>query len=555
MFDGKGANLAKQVLGVLGMSNKEVGMLAKSFGQMKQMGGSGGLASILGGVGPWMAIGAAISGVVWLLGEAERKAGEFNERIAGFDFGINDKSVEQIQAKIDGDKHALSIKADVQLEMQIESDEIKKKLEKAFDDDKVTRKEGKAISKALSEAIVADIDAAQTDVETRVKSFETWLSTLKVEGSPSLDEGLAESVVASMQSETSNLIAELESAQEQAEALRIAIQGKSLSMVEAEVAQLETLLDRIAEIRTELKLAGDEAAVAAEASVKLIKAGKGTETEFATAVAAAKVEFDAKMAETKATAAENLAAAYAMVASVDEGNKEALEKASAALEATRAMNDSAIAAVTSNYAQNIQEMFDGIAQQYPEAAASLERVVQQYDLMAILQAGAPTAADAKALMGEYDLVADAIKNSFAMFGQDGKGLEEMLFGDSLANMDNKAIVEKLVAGLESGDIDLENMAGFENFGENLMDALKLNIEEGLENIEGNPMLDMLAAMFESGDLDMLEDLDLGNLSGVLEGMFKALDFQQAFEEEGRNGMLGLTAGIQDGAEGAAGAAT
>lgn len=214
---------------------------------------------------------------------------------------------------------------------------------------------------------------------------------------------------------------------------------------------------------------------------------------------------------------------------------------------------SATAGAKQRYTQNISDLYNGMIDQYPELAAQLKRASKQYDLMATLQEASNFEWDSP----EYPTMTWEQREAFDAQKQvDWNNLMKGMYTQAfdLGYMkDYGYTLDQILADVDSGNM---NNSGW-MFA--LQDSVLGGLKESVQSISDNPV----AVSFLQSILDnpaIMENLDMSQLSGALDGIVEALDWKKAMETATENGDANnfgayLTQGLADGITGSTGVAT
>ena len=176
-----------------------------------------------------------------------------------------------------------------------------------------------------------------------------------------------------------------------------------------------------------------------------------------------------------------------------------------------------ISAAQQSYSTAISDLFNGMAQQYPEAAKQLETAAQQYDLMATIQ---------EAFRFDWDAYADE-----AAAEADWNGLMKSMYSQAFdlgymseSGYDTK---ERLMWAVDN--MFMNNGGWIDTLNERV--AGDLTTAAG--NLSENPLADYIATILSSDTVT--ENLDFSAIDGAFDGIIGLLDFTQAAQKAVENG--------------------
>ena len=272
-----------------------------------------------------------------------------------------------------------------------------------------------------------------------------------------------------------------------------------------------------------------------------VEMGYGTNSMYANALVYQAAEFEEQY-ETVANdySARIAEATQKIIDAEDEATKGYWLKQVETLEAESA---AATGAVKKAYTENISSLYNGMVSQIPGFAQQMERAASQYDFMGVLMD-----------IGNFDWDAFADQDQAeAAWDARMKNMYSRAF--DLGYMENAGYETKehLMNAYETGFMN--NAAWIDM----LYDSVLADMLTSVQSISDNP----LANTWLQSILDnpvLMENLDLTNLTGAMDGIFKALDFKSAMEQAGEAGdpnSFGdyLMQGLADGITGSQGTAT
>lgn len=208
-----------------------------------------------------------------------------------------------------------------------------------------------------------------------------------------------------------------------------------------------------------------------------------------------------------------------------------------------AMNEE-VATKRALYSEKVSELFNGMAAQYPEAKAAMEKASEQYDLLAGMEF----------LNNFHSFMPEDLDAYGKMTAEQQQAMEDAYYAPYREIQDqvlrglidqgylNKTY-EQAVSELANGTPWMTMINGLEK---QVMDDMTGNVQ----TISDNPVL---AGFLQSiiSDESVLQNLDFTALDGALDGIVEALDFKNAFDQAAANGNVNefgsyLVQGLADG---------
>lgn len=176
-----------------------------------------------------------------------------------------------------------------------------------------------------------------------------------------------------------------------------------------------------------------------------------------------------------------------------------------------------ISAAQQSYSTAISDLFNGMAQQYPEAAKQLETAAQQYDLMATIQ---------EALRFDWDAYADEAAGE-----ADWDGLMKSMYSQAfdLGYMSESGYDTKEQLMWAVDNMFMNNMGWIDTLNERVVGDLTT----AAGNLSENPLTDYIATILSSDTVT--ENLDFSAIDGAFDGIIELLDFTQAAQKAVENG--------------------
>lgn len=465
------------------------------------------------------------------------------------------KITDAVQSGYDAAKLKIQLETDEDTAVQ----EITDKIDAAFADGKLTKKEGNALGKDLK----TYIDEAKGIAEEYVASGGANASI--VEGiTGSLDETYAEY-----------------------EALVKKITTPGYKATAEETERLKTLVETLLNLRTQLQEATSEALLLQQAKARKVKLGVGTSDDFSAAASYEAETYQSKVAK----AQDKLNSDNAQF----EANIQQAEADLANGEITRQEFNSALeviaddqAAATAEYTETVKQaaedyntetaaLYAGMAKANPEAAAALQNLAALRDRFVEVNAGLETLSSLdfssedtlskvselyKAVLG-VDMTDEqkqgilsainpeyAVKDLLSALGS--KVADELSTytpeqAQNIANIYGKLLgMNVTVSDLSSVDPSmLASLSGF-------VTALKAKLSDELSKVDtsddalqNNPMATYLQTLWDTGAFDTL---DVTKATGALASALKSSDLLENMKDVGDYMVGGTLVGIGKAAE-------
>lgn len=255
-----------------------------------------------------------------------------------------------------------------------------------------------------------------------------------------------------------------------------------------------------------------------ENTVAAVEFGYGTNDMYGTALAYEAAKANAQINQTASEYAEKMNAVQnEMVQAAADGKFDLADAKKAELEALRNTLNSELDLIKSDYTKKLSSIFDGMASQYPEAASALTDAAEKYDVLRLFAEQKqlnPT--DNPLFDQQYEAYSKALAKS---------AWDSGFFADTFGGYSN---FESFYSDFGSGV--LGNIGLFmEDYRNQVMEEMKNN----LQTLSDNPVLSAWLSSMLS-DPSITENMDVTQLTGQLEGIFKLLDFKQAIDAAGDN---------------------
>lgn len=209
-----------------------------------------------------------------------------------------------------------------------------------------------------------------------------------------------------------------------------------------------------------------------------------------------------------------------------------------------AMNEE-VATKRALYSEKVSELFNGMATQYPEAAAAMERASEQYDLLAGME-----------YLNNFEpFFPDDLDAYGKLTGEQQQAMEDAYYKPYLEMQDK--VLRGLAESGYLGDMSYEEAARALANGTPWMtmingveEQLMRDMTQNVQTVSDNPIL---AGFLQSiiSDPSVLQNLDFTALDGALDGIVETLDFKNAFDQAAANGNVNefgsyLVQGLADG---------
>ncbi len=396
----------------------------------------------------------------------------------------------------------------------------------------LTKKEYSAISKYVNDVVGPDLEKAKTQLAAQKEDFKaSLLAVVDDSGNSPFSETRAEELATGLGEKTQKLIGELEQYKTDYTALAKQIYKDGRTPTEEEIANLQTLLDKIGVVRIELAAAQDSATQVLKARTERVKGGTGTERDFGEALGYTQQLFVNEAADRHAA---NEAAIAQLQTDIDTWNAtlqkggltaeetettaKNLDKAKADMASIFAADEQVDTTVFAEQQAEIQKLFDGMAKANPDAASAIAEYARLYD--------------------QYQLFVKSLASGEGFEPDEKKAL---LTPENL----------KAYLGLDMTQEDINAMFADPMSFDTQIDTYLLQMRTAMEQKIGqadgltqNPMMAYLQSML---DKSSFENLDMTTLSGGLENALKTMDMIARGTAVGGDLVSGITGGIGDAA--------
>lgn len=498
-----------------GLLAAATGPVLSGFGKIAT--GAGALIKLFTGPAGWVAIAAtALAGFGIIVANVKSQTQLLDEKLRGVKIKIDTEDVTQITSDINGGIEAAKKVHEVTVAVEADTKELSEKLEKAFEDDKFTKKEYKAASKYVKDMVAPDIKAATIIIDGKTKEMQDALDgAVNAEGQP-LSEEEKTALINQITAKTTTLVTDLQTAQADYEKLIKEIYNQRKPATEAQMAALNALLARITTIRTELKLASEDAYNMAKADYNKTIAGQGTTENFGGAIGFVQGQ---------------------QQNAVEEARKklDAVKATAGAMEDTAAANNN-LAIAENEYAKSVALAGEEAQKGYQAIADGVAKVSGAENTIATITQDTEAFIAAAKVLSQENMSdnPDWLKNYRDILGEGG------ILSKYLSEGDKITLDDLLSFGNETNAISFENarkiLQGLTN---QLGTALTTNVEDQ----KLNPLFEIVQSMMDSG---AFTDLDTTKFEGALEGIFNALDIKDKGVDVGKPIGADTTDGIAAG---------
>ena len=486
---------------------------------------------------PALAVGLAVAvltgGLIALISSYET----LDTKLKNLKLNVPQASVDAVTAGINEGIAAADGTHAVAVTIQADTQGLKEQLASFLDGDsaggsKLTGREFKAISKYVKETVQPDIDEAKRQMAAQKADFQkSLLAIVEENGQSVFSEARASELADGLSVKTQKLIDELTQYKNDYLALAKQIYKDGRTPTEAEIENLNTLLEKIGAVRIQLNEAQDSATQVLKARAERVQGGQGSEKDFGAAVGFVKQRYANEASDRHATNETLMAqlqtqidtwkallATGEMTAAETVKTEAMLSEAMGTLQTLFAADEQVDTQVFAEQQAQLQKLLDGMAKTEPEAMAALESYASLRD--------------------QY---AQFIQSLYSAEGLDADEKAALLTPENL----------KTYLGLDMSQADIDAMFADPLNFDTQIDSYLLQIKASMEEKIGqagalmdNPMLAYLQSMLDNGSLD---NLDVTALDGSLETALKAMDLVARGAGVGADLVAGITGGIGESA--------
>ena len=480
-----------------------------------------------------IAVAALTAGVIALAGSYQT----LDDKLKALKLEVPQASVDAVTTAINNGIAAADKTHEVTVTINADTQGLKEQIDGFLDSDSaggttLTKKEYKAVSKYVTDVVQPDIDAAKKQMTKQKADFQaSLLSITDDNGNSVFSSERAAELADGLSTKTQGLISELQGYKNDYIALAKEIYRDGRTPTEAEIENLNALLNKIGEVRIKLNEAQDRAAQVLKARAERVKSGNGTEKDFGEAVGYTQETFKNDAADRHAANESAIAQLQSDIdawnAALDSGNLSAsetkvtmdnLKKARKDMADIFSADERVDPTVFAEQQAELEALFDGMAKADPEAATALANIASMRDNFISVQklfdevSNFDGSADPAKLQGAIDKIGELYKSVY------GAELSDAQKADLSANF-----------SLAANDILVRAQA-----------AITSQIDASKDTVKDNPLLAYLQTMISSGSF---ENLDVTALDGGLENAFKAIDLVGRGTDVGNDLVDGITAGI------------
>lgn len=452
--------------------------------------GGGAFAGILLGIA---AIAAACVGVSALLDKMDKQ----KQLQAVFDsVMIDTKAIDEAIADAENVRYQMKIFADARLDLSTSSKSLNDSIvEWLSDGKKNTWKQKKDYEAQADELFKPLFDAVSESYATRKEALERQLAQGGITGEE------YDSQLADLKAKTEATTAELTTATENYKDYVLTLAKSSKDPTEAQIAELEALRLKVLEIGESILLANNATASVGRADYIALKSGRGTSADVGNALGYAQGTRENALAVAKDTqnaASQAFTESYnAASAAGDEAGKTA---ALDAWDKAKTAYEESVKKANLDYAAMINDIFNGLAEVYPDEAENLKQMDEIVSVMSELRHSTynnpdldPTEtgyADTLAAIAKYQDMAGIDSSSTKGFkvetGSDLASLSTMAEAamrdmydmyiqklGELGGEDGYGLFNAMGVVLGSGGLDADAMAGIKDTAADVISALDM----------------------------------------------------------------------------------
>lgn len=486
---------------------------------------------------PAMVVGIAVAALTVGIIALASSYQSLDDKLKNLKLEVPQSSVDAVTTAINDGIAAADKNHEVIVTINADTQGLKEQLDGFLGSDSesgsnLSRKEFKGISKYVKEVVQPDIDAAKKEMGKQKADFQaSLLSITDDNGNSVFSSERAAELADGLGTKTQGLIEALEGYKNDYVALAKEIYKDGRTPTEAEIENLNTLLDKIGEVRIKLNEAQDSATQVLKARAERVKSGQGNEKDFGEAVGYTQQTYSNKATDQHAS---NESAIAQLQSDIDDWNAalasgklsaaetretaDDLKKAKKDMAAIFTADEKVDTQVFAEQQAELNKLFDGMAKSNPEAAAALANIASMRDHFISVQKLFDE-------VGNFDGNTDPTKIQGAIdkIGE----LYKSLYGTELSDSQKADLSENFT--LAAQDILTRAQAN-----------ISTQIANSESSVKDNPLLAYLQTMLDTGSFD---NLDVTKLDGGLENAFKAIDLVGRGTSVGNDLVNGITGGI------------
>lgn len=486
--------------------------------------GVGAIMKLMSGPAGWITLGViGLAGLGIAIGSVKSDMQKLDEKMRSVKLAVDTEDVAQITEDINTGITAAQTVHTVKVSVEADTADIQAKLDTVFADGKFSKGEYKQASKYVANVVNPDIQAAIDAVNEKTASLKAALDgAVNAQGQP-LSEAEKTALINEITSKTNTLVTELQTAQTDYENLIKEIYNQRKPATDAQVAALDALLEKIATIRAEIKLANDDAVNMTRADYNKTVAGQGTQENIGGAIGFVQGQQQSAIDDARKKLDTVKATAGAME------DTAAANKLLAAAETDYAR---AVSAANTEAQKGYQAILDG-ASKAEGAGDIIATIIQDYDTLS-------------KSMGLFNgLWFNKLKpDGSGWILNDWKTQFNNLFGDEglgkYISDSDKIKISDLLSTENAGEIEY---AALKEIAKGYISQIGLALTQNVDDPKLNPLLEAVQSMMDSG---ALEGLDTTKFEGALEGIFDAFTIQKKGVEIGTPIGSDVTNGIAAG---------
>lgn len=517
--------------------------LAAAIGPVVSAGGR--LVSTFGKLLPMLVspAGLAVAGVAgvglltYALIDAADATKRMDEGFKSIDLQVDEDSVAQISAAIDRGIAAADKVYEISLEVKANVDPLREQVDEVFEDGKMTWRERRTLSKDLQDEIDKEIVAAQQLLEDRKRKINDMLDSLTDEqGEPLYTEeekaALADQALSGLSAATE----ELTTLQTDLDTLLAEIAASGGTATEAQLAELEALLDRIEGVEQRVReLQNDDIQDARNAYIAQ-SGGYGNEDTFGEAIGYGKQTETNRRKELGQRRDEAEQAYLASIAAMQENgaSQAEMDEAYAAYLAREQAFNEEEAAILAERDEIFANSWKGVAKQYPEGEKVLEDMGDLISMGQMVQ----EAMNRGGLTDEEITTIFSPENVEKYFSGYADMINDAMEGPAWARTSINGVWDNIAAswlknlGKQLGDMETENGDALEPFS----NAIQAMIAKGVDfdsldwsAMDGSMQAAMLLHLLGDDENGGVEAWDSELGQKILDAMQGAVDALEAPE--------------------------